>query len=143
MQSNLFIVLRGLPGSGKSTLCRAIEEEAKKNKISFFAYGADMFFSKSGKFRFDGEKLIDAHRECYEMIAGALRSQTNVVVLDNTNIRRIHFHKYIALAERNGYEVKVIVLGGFTDEDVAASYERNIHKVPFHTIQKMALEFEP
>jgi len=56
MEKNLYII-RGVPGSGKSTFAKSI---AKPWQI----FEADQFFMKHGKYDFDFTKLRLAHESC-------------------------------------------------------------------------------
>ncbi len=58
MMRNLYIV-RGLPGSGKSTFAKFVGD-------SFVE--ADMFFMKNGKYEFDMSKIRDAHSWCLSTV---------------------------------------------------------------------------
>ncbi|KFM79782.1 NEDD4-binding protein 2-like 2, partial [Stegodyphus mimosarum] len=51
---NVLIILRGLPGSGKSSL-------ARKMKFSGAVFSTDDFFYKKGKYVFDPNQLTEAH----------------------------------------------------------------------------------
>ena len=68
------IVLRGLPGSGKSTLCRKIVETYSKNsKIDVVVCAGDEFFTDpiTGEYKFDPEKLELAHMLAQEKASNA------------------------------------------------------------------------
>ena len=59
------IIMRGIPGSGKTTLARKIEDLAMRSgyKITGIC-SADDYFVKNGKYVFDGKKLGEAHKFC-------------------------------------------------------------------------------
>ena len=56
------ILLRGLPGSGKSTFAKSISNESTGHIES------DMFFVKDGEYKFDGSKIKDAHNWCQDVV---------------------------------------------------------------------------
>ena len=57
------LILRGLPGSGKSTLCKKIAKSFRTEERETVVCSGDDFFTdpKTGKYKFDGSKLIEAH----------------------------------------------------------------------------------
>ena len=61
---NLYII-RGLPGSGKSTIAKSLGK-------SWQIFEADQFFMKNGKYEFDGSKLKDAHDWCKRKVHNAI-----------------------------------------------------------------------
>lgn len=142
MSNHLFIVLRGLPGSGKSTTCTEIERMTKENGLTFFAWSADRYFIKNGKYVFDAAQLPLAHDDCWMRIVSAFGKRTHVVVLDNTNIKRENFAHYLKAAKSLGYKTREIVVGSFGADDIREYYTRNIHGVPLSVIERMAQEFE-
>lgn len=50
------VLIRGLPGSGKSTIARAM--------AAYEHYEADMYFEKGGEYCYDASKIKDAHEWC-------------------------------------------------------------------------------
>jgi len=49
-------LIRGLPGSGKTTMAKKIE--------GFEHFEADQYFEKDGSYEFDPSELNSAHEEC-------------------------------------------------------------------------------
>jgi predicted kinase len=133
MEKNLYIV-RGLPGSGKSTFARSI---AKQYQI----FEADQYFMKKGKYNFDATKLKDAHDECKQRVARRMRENlfnsiffTNIVV-SNTFTQDWEMRFYRNVAKRYGYKVHTIIVEH-------RHYGSNIHGVPQDKLQVMEDRFE-
>lgn len=128
------LIMRGLPGAGKSTWARRNHPEA-------LVCSADSFFlDDEGVYRFDGELLSDAHAWCLRGYAEILssmergdRSRPEVVIVDNTAIRAWEISPYYNLARAYGHEVSVVQV----DCDILTAHSRNIHGVPMERMEKM------
>lgn len=120
-QNTLYIV-RGLPGSGKSTYART---------LGIQHFEADDFFYQGDEYCFDPSKLTVAHQECKYNVEDALMSGQDVVVANTfTTIKEIR--PYIDLAVKYGARVVIHTCTG----DYGS-----IHGVPEHTIQRMRERF--
>lgn len=130
---NYLIIMRGIPGCGKSTMLKALQPDVVGS--------ADFFFEKTGEYIFDGSKLPEAHNECWETVTKAILAGVKIVAVDNTNTQRWEYQRYIDFAEARGYVVNIVDLfdGGFTDEELAA---RNTHGVPLEAIRRMRARYE-
>ena len=132
----LAVILRGIPGSGKSTKARQI---AEKHDGTVICSADDYFVGEDGVYRFDVNKIGQAHGACKRKFADALKARESVVIVDNTNTRHREYKDYVREAKNYGYEVKVIKIP-LIDAELAA--ERNTHGVPLETIKKMIARFE-
>ncbi len=125
--------MRGVPGSGKSTWI--------KNHLPDYIVrcSADDFFTdpKTGEYKFDPTKLVEAHEYCHRKAENLCRA-LNSLVIDNTNIKFWNYQKYLDMAKYYGYTVEIVTL--IVDPRVA--YQRNIHGVPLETISRMATVLE-
>ena len=108
MGKNLYIV-RGLPGSGKSTFARSIAK-------SYQVFEADQYFIKGGKYNFDPSKLKDAHNDCKQRVARRMRENlfnsiffSNIVV-SNTFTQDWEMKYYRSIGKRYGYKVHTIIV---------------------------------
>ena len=116
-------IIRGLPGSGKST-------EAKK--LNVFHVEADMFCMKNGEYCFDPKKHKENHIVCAEMVHRVLQIGCDCVV-SNTFTEVWEMQKYLDLSEYFGAEVEVVRM--------ETTYE-SIHNVPGDVYEKMWERFE-
>jgi predicted kinase len=120
--TKLYIV-RGIPGSGKSTFAQS---------LGVPHFEADMFFIRNGEYKFDRDLLGGAHSWCYQNVKAKMVQGIDVVV-SNTFTRISEFSHYIRQAEKLGVEVIVYRMTG--------EYQ-NIHNVPKGIIQVMKDRFE-
>jgi len=125
------LIMRGLPGAGKSTW-------ARRNHPDAHICSADTFFvGEDGEYRFDGERISEAHAWCLRSFAEILSSMEGgspeVIIVDNTAIRAWEISPYYNLARAYGHEVRIVHVSC----DIPTAHERNIHGVPLERIEKM------
>lgn len=144
--TKILTLMRGIPGSGKSTW-------AKRIAVGFLTDGGkrvailstDDYHMEGDKYVFKPHKLGDFHRlnqgRAYQMMEAGIE----LVIIDNTNIKRNDMESYIKSAERLEYEVQEVIV----EEDLMQKEEfidecakRNTHGVPRDVIAKMAGKFE-
>jgi len=127
LDKTLFII-RGLPGTGKSTLA---------HQLTPWVCEADQYFTKpDGRYEFDPAKLPEAHAYCEYCVEVLMRSVDNItkIAVSNTGSQRWEFQKYVALAQRYGYKICEITLTG----DSFGS----IHNVPDEAVERMKARWE-
>ena len=104
----VMVLLRGMPGSGKSTFAAELTYHAMLHKYSCKVASADHWFERLDGYVFEREELANAHANCEAVAEHAMRHQTHIVIIDNTNIPLKDFRCYLQLAERFGYRTQVI-----------------------------------
>jgi len=122
------VLLRGLPGAGKSTLAKSIA--GSKGYIK----EADMYFEdRDGNYNFKPSLIKDAHAWCQEEVDFLMKYEHKVVV-SNTFTQEWEMQPYYDLAEKYGYRVYSLIVenrhGG-----------ENVHNVPKEKIEEMARRF--
>lgn len=132
---NIVYIMRGLPGSGKSTRAR----ELIKGQDGVI-HSADEFMVVDGRFVFDPTRLPEVHDKCFAAFEESLKRNVPVVIVDNTNVRRSDFARYADTARAHGYEVRFAVMH---HQDVCMLARRNIHGVLPSTILRMFRNWEP
>jgi predicted kinase len=128
------VLVRGLPGSGKSTV-------AKQDYPCHVLVEADQYFiNEFGKYCFNPAEIRDAHEWCQNRVKTLLEENQDVVVA-NTFTRRWEMVPYFEIAEQTGSTIEVFSIfdGGLNDEVLA---ERNVHAVPLTVIQNMRDRWE-
>ena len=113
------LAVRGLPGSGKSSLALQFGEAV---------VSADDYFNVGGIYRFDLTKLGAAHADCQARCRGLLESGMSVAVA-NTFTEAWEIAVYVRIAAETGARFVVVDCfdGGMTDEELA---RKNVHGVP-------------
>lgn len=132
-EENCLILLRGLPGAGKSTLAKMMSD---------CHYEADMYFTNDkGEYNFDPLKLKQAHQWCQDQVHNSMiRNHVNygldesVIVVSNTFTQEWEMEPYYELAKQYGYKVFSIIVenrhGGV-----------NIHGAPDEKVEQMRERF--
>ncbi len=138
-------IMRGLPGSGKSTKTQELMKafDARPGMAAAVC-SADFYFVRpDGQYDWNPRFLKSAHFWCYKKAKEACERGDNLIIIDNTNIKREDFQPYLDLAKQHWYEVEEIVVGSFDEESCKIYAERNQHGCPLDVILKRAKVFEP
>lgn len=126
-------IMRGVPGSGKSTVAKTLVGE--KGKI----HSTDEYFYQDGIYRFEPRKLSEYHDRNFLAFEMSLAAGIDTVICDNTNIVKQWYYRYVCAANKYGYMVAFIVMP-HPDPKIAAA--RNAHNVPEHIIRRMIANWE-
>jgi len=116
------VIIRGLPGSGKSTMGKVLRLAGYEH------YEADQYFMKDGIYQYDASKVRHAHLWCQSAVRTALAQNKRVVVC-NTFTRIKELTPYLALSKK----VRIIEAKGNW---------QNIHGVPAIRLHEMAARWE-
>jgi tRNA uridine 5-carbamoylmethylation protein Kti12 len=128
------ILLRGVPGSGKTTLGNIILFNTQSNIQDVLS--ADNFFvNEKGEYIFDSSKLKEAHNDCQVKCAERMRNQFSKIVVANTFTQEWEIEPYFTMAERYNYRIHSVIVenrhGG-----------KNVHNVPEEKLEQMADRFQ-
>jgi hypothetical protein len=141
-------IVRGLAGSGKSSLGDALTNPIFDNRVELpkgetsvphawkkHYYSADDYFTdKEGNYNFDPNKLQEAHEDCQKNVERAMAlSYVDKVVVCNTFSQAWEAEPYFKLAQKYDYSPFVIE---------CQNNFQNIHGVPQESINKMKERWE-
>lgn len=125
------MLLRGLPGAGKSTLAK----ELMLGKDAIHCEADQYFVNADGVYKFDPAGLADAHEECRQQCFEAMRDSTELVIVSNTFTMEWEMEIYIRFAEDFGYRVFSLIVenrhGG-----------TNVHDCPEDKVEMMRNRFQ-
>jgi energy-coupling factor transporter ATP-binding protein EcfA2 len=111
------ILLRGLPGSGKTTLAKS---------LAGLHIEADMYFidKETGEYKFDGSKLKYAHGWCQDVVEHWMNDGIERIIVSNTFTQEWEMEAYYILAKSYGYVVHSVIVenrhGGVNQHGVPA-----------------------
>uniref|UniRef100_A0A7S4QL71 3'-5' exonuclease domain-containing protein n=1 Tax=Alexandrium monilatum TaxID=311494 RepID=A0A7S4QL71_9DINO len=126
----LVVVLRGFPGSGKSSLASLLRRRASADVAS-----ADDFFT-------DAAGLQEAHERCRQCFMELIAAGRPVIVVDNTNVRRADYAFYQSKAEAAGCSVAVLELICHSTAELERLRRRSAHGVPGGAVGAMWARWE-
>ena len=116
------VILRGLPGSGKDQYVRYV---LRKNYVKpggplggrgeYLVFSNDSFFMDGGKYVFCKDELPLARKACfgqfkYELESSVEKQKHKLLVVSNSNAFAWEMAPYVALAELNGIDARIITL---------------------------------
>ncbi|XP_019408428.1 PREDICTED: NEDD4-binding protein 2 [Crocodylus porosus] len=134
----VLVLLRGVPGSGKSFLARNLLEDNPGGII----LSTDDYFYKNEQYQYDANCLGEAHEWNKIQAKKAFEKGVSPIIIDNTNIQAWEMKPYIALAQQYKYKVM------FREPDTWWKFKpkelerRNIHGVSKEKIKRMLERYE-
>ncbi|KAF1408851.1 NEDD4-binding protein 2, partial [Spheniscus mendiculus] len=134
----VLVLLRGVPGSGKSYLARTLLEDNPGGII----LSTDDYFYKHGQYHYDPDCLGEAHDWNRKRAKEAFEMRISPIIIDNTNIQAWEMKPYVTLAQQFKYKVM------FREPDTWWKFKpkelerRNIHGVSKEKIKRMLERYE-
>jgi predicted kinase len=129
------ILLRGVPGSGKSTLGDVILYSPGSTNTNNVLSADDFFIDENGNYNFDIGKIKEAHNQCQLKCAERMKLQLSKIVVANTFTQNWEMKPYFEMAERYHYRVHCIIVEN-------RHGNKNIHDVPEEKVQIMKDRFD-
>lgn len=126
MEEKILIIVRGIPGSGKSSFAELLGTKA--------ICCADDYVTRNGVYNWQLETIGASHKWCQRKCERFMKRMIGRVVVANTNTTEKEMKPYYDLAKKYDYKVYSIIVenrhGG-----------TNIHNVPEETLDKMVNRF--
>lgn len=122
---NILYIVRGIPGSGKSTLIKKIT----KNIVEL----DDYYNEKYGYYKFSYDEVPQSHKYALNKIEKMMIDKLDEIAVIDSFIKNKDFDQYKKLAIKYNYKpIEIIVHSDFKD----------IHNVPIKRLEEMCNEFE-
>ena len=160
----LVVIVRGTPGSGKSTLIRKICEEflhstshhERRRAVLPICSNDDYFVdAQTGTYAWKKDQQGSAQAQCWGTFKGLLlaggndageprssQPTPNIVFVDNVHVRTSSYARYKILAERCGCRTLVLDLRCPSAEACLVAARRNVHRVPAEHCRAMYHDWE-
>uniref|UniRef100_F1KV99 NEDD4-binding protein n=1 Tax=Ascaris suum TaxID=6253 RepID=F1KV99_ASCSU len=133
----VLLLMRGVPGSGKSYLAR--ELLAGTNGV---VHSTDNYFVENGVYTFDANKLQEFHLRNLKEAKNAMSNGIKPIIIDNTNIYARHMQAYITQAVKFLYEVYFVEPQTEWKMKAAECARRNTHSIAVEKISYLLETFE-
>jgi len=126
---NTLILVRGLPGSGKTTFV------ANMMTGDSFEFSADYFMYADGQ-EFDPARLAECHKKCQDAVRAVLSENSNATVfVHNTFTQTWEMEPYFEIADETDTLVHTIVVENRHGNS-------SVHNVPENTMSRMRQRFD-
>ena len=129
---NSLILLRGLPGSGKTTLAKLLSED---NTYPIFS--VDDFFTnaETGEYVFNFSDNHLAYKQCELLAKDAMRQNISKIFVHNTFTLDWELEPYFKLANEFNYKLFIVTVENYHNK-------LNTHGVSLEQLQKMAEKYK-
>ncbi|XP_001510864.4 uncharacterized protein LOC100079951 isoform X1 [Ornithorhynchus anatinus] len=134
----LLILLRGLPGSGKTTLSRVLLGQSRDGIV----FSTDDYFRQQDGYMYNVSLLGDAHDWNQNRAKQAIDQGRSPVIIDNTNTQAWEMKPYVEMAIGKGYRVEFHEPETWWKFDPEELEKRNKHGVPREKIAQMLDRYE-
>jgi len=125
------ILLRGLPGSGKTTLANLLSENKKYPVFSI----DDYFTDEKGTYHFKFDENHLAYKLCEENTRKSMMATTEKIFLHNTFTIDWEIETYFKLAKEFDYQIHVLTVENYHGT-------KNIHDISDEQMKKMAEKYK-
>ncbi|XP_048790560.1 NEDD4-binding protein 2-like 2 isoform X3 [Lagopus muta] len=134
----VLLILRGLPGSGKSTLSRFLLDHSRDG----VALSTDDYFRQQDGYTYNAAQLGDAHDWNQKRAKQAMEQGKSPVIIDNTNTQAWEMKPYVEVALEKGYRVEFREPDTWWKFDPEELEKRNKHGVTREKIAQMLERYE-
>lgn len=132
MAKKVMILMRGVPGSGKSHLARRLA-----GRLGGKLFSADEWLMAGEDYIWTSPLVFAAHQINQQLVQLAMHRGEGVVIVDNTNIRPRQARPYVDLARKYKYEIEVREPNTPWRHDLQELLARGTHAMPYEAIEHM------
>lgn len=126
---NSIIIIRGLPGAGKSSFANLIKGE-------FPVYSIDDYFTDSyGVYHFNHKENYKAYQQCEENVRQAMKNGIEKILVDNVFSISWEMEPYLQLAKEYNYTIYVLTIENYHGE-------KNKHDINDEQLKKMEAKYK-
>jgi predicted kinase len=137
------VILRGLPGAGKSTLARQIvQDTVKENASNHIISADDFFYNNKGKYMFDASKLEEAHNAAQRKFCKQASLGYSPLIVDNTNVKYWELFHYLQVASEKKYYIMTMEPATTWKFNVEKLAQKTLHSVPREKIKNMKDKYD-
>ncbi|BAU40056.1 NEDD4-binding protein [Ralstonia phage RSP15] len=122
------IIVRGIPGSGKSTFSRNLLDALIKNDIQAVHVESDMYHTRGNSYSWSPEQNQRAHEWC-KTSADIFLDNKQTVIVSNTFTKYSEIRSYLQIAKN--HDVPVLIV------EIPVQRFNNVHSVPVATLERM------
>lgn len=130
MKTKTLVLVRGLPGAGKTSFAKNCDF------ISCVAADDYPFYNEKGEYKFEFELLPYAHKWCYDKVERWMKyNNIPTIYVHNTFTTEREMKPYFDLAKKYDFRVYTIIVEN-------RHGNKSVHNVPEKTIEKMRNRFD-
>lgn len=131
-QQPALILLRGLPGSGKTTLAKVLSEDN-----TYPVFSVDDYFTNeiTGEYIFNFQNNHLAYKQCEALTNDAMQQSIPKVIVHNTFTIDWELEPYFKLASKHHYQIFVVTVENYHGH-------QNVHEVSDEQLLKMAEKYK-
>ena len=142
-REKVLIILRGLPGSGKTTFARNLcNQSTNLNIHKPEICSSDYYFEKDdGTYEYNPKDVGASHRWAQSELSAMIEDGVSYIILDNINSQSWEAKRYVEPAINNGYHVEIVqILSPWCKnlEELEKRCISNGHNVSLESIKKIA-----
>jgi adenylate kinase family enzyme len=136
--SSTVIIMRGLPGSGKTTMAAELAYLAQRvyGRPTHICSADEYLYNGQGEYEWSPERLAAAHNCCFDEFKETLENNVFTVIVDNTNIRHNEYERYATEARLAGYCLLFVTFRCSGFNTALAFHDRTQRAIPRLQLQR-------
>ncbi|XP_064546054.1 uncharacterized protein LOC135433750 [Drosophila montana] len=141
----MMIIMRGPPGSGKSTMAKTLLQQIhllEQHSITDFVHSSDDYFLTPRGYQFNPNLLPEAHDWNKHRVQRKAAAGWSPIIVDNTNTMVWEMQPYVQIAVQHGYLLELLEPQTSWRKSATELAKRNVHQVPKENIKRMLDRYE-